>query len=106
ALSSIWACSRPEELPFQIFHSPLERVDDTRDPGGDDLDASIPSDTELVPRLYRGLHRRAVRGDGEDDPVLLVDNRADPELPIGHGLDHGFELIVPAEVGLRLGSDT
>src|SRR5712691_10255908 len=105
ALSSIWRDLGSEELALQVFDRPLQRVDDPRYAGWHDFDASVARDAELVTRPYRRLHRGAVRRDGEDHAVLLVDERADAELALGHRLDHRLELLVPAEVGLWLWCD-
>src|SRR5438477_1492183 len=105
ALSSIWAPLRPEELPFQVFNRPLQGVDNPGNPGGDDLDAPIPRDAQLVPGLHSCLHRRAVRRDREDDAALFFHDRPDPELSFGHGFDHCLDLLVAPKIGLRLGRD-
>src|SRR2546426_540331 len=55
-------------------------------------------------RLAPGA-RRAVGRDGENDPVLVVEDRPDTELSIRHRLDHGLDLVVAPEVSLGLGSD-
>ena len=65
----------------------------------------VARDAKLVAGPHRGLHRRTVRRDSEDDPVLLFHDRSDPELSFGHGLDHRFELLVAPQIGLWLRRD-
>src|SRR2546428_13069418 len=101
----IRAFSWPEELPLQVFDRPLQGVDHARDARRNDLHASVAGDPGLVSRLHGCFDRRAVGRDGENDPVLVVEDRPDPELSIRHRLDHGLDLVVAPEVSLGLGSD-
>src|SRR5687767_3675695 len=62
-----------EEPLFELLQSALELVDDARNAGRHDLDlAGVAVQAELVAGLDRGLHRRAIRGHGEDDAILLL----------------------------------
>src|SRR5438552_5764003 len=102
ALSSGLGSEKPL---LQVLQGPLQRVNHRRYPRRRDLDRPVTSDAKLVARPNRRADGRSVGGDREDHPVLLLDDAADAQPPLRHGLDHRAQLLVRLDVGLRLGRD-
>src|SRR5437016_275732 len=91
-----------EEALLQVIDASLELIEESGDPRRHDLDAAVLGDPELIAGLDRGFHRGPRCRDGEDDLVLVLDDRSDGELATRHRLDDRLELGVVRDVRLDL----